>query len=52
MVLTYFESALEAEQSSNSDQSFFLKHPVDSQLSLKNQSAARGGGCGVKRRPN
>ena len=25
---------------------------IDSQLGLKNQSAARGGGCGVKRRPN
>ena len=23
---------------------------IDSQLGLKNQSAARGGGCGVKRR--
>ena len=28
MVFTSFEVVLEAEQSSNSDQSFFLKHPV------------------------
>ena len=28
MVFTSFDGALEAEQSSISDQSFFLKHPV------------------------
>ena len=28
MVFNFLESVLEAEQSSNSDQSFFLKHPV------------------------
>ena len=28
MGFTFFEGALEAEQSSDGDQSFFLKHPV------------------------
>ena len=51
MVFTSFESALEAEQSSNSDQSFFFKHPVKIVSSggwLVGGYWRTGGGIGLK----